>query len=129
MIGIRYPDAVMSKIGYRTTPTDTAGMPPGIPYIIGNEAAERFTFYGLKGVLVIYMTKHLLTAAGTPDNMTEPQAREWFHAFVASVYFFPLIGALISDGLWGKYTTIIRLSCVYTLGCITLCGGQTREWL
>jgi len=37
---------------YRTTPTDTEDMPKGIPYIISNEAAERFSFYGMKGILV-----------------------------------------------------------------------------
>ena len=40
-------------MAYRTTPSETTGMPPGIPYIVGNEGAERFTFYGLKGVLVV----------------------------------------------------------------------------
>ena len=104
-------------------------MPPGIPFIVGNEAAERFTFYGLKGVLVIYMTQYLLKSGGLADNMSEPDAKGWFHMFVASVYFFPMIGALISDGLWGKYTTIIRLSCIYTLGCMALSAGQTRGWL
>src|SRR6266498_1865474 len=112
----------MASQAYRTKPTDTAGMPPGIPYIVGNEAAERFTFYGLKGVLVIFMTQHLLAAGGTKDVMNETDAKEWFHHFVAAVYFFPLLGAIISDGIWGKYRTIIRLSCVYTLGCLALAG-------
>ena len=34
---------------HRTAPSQTeTGMPPGVPYIIGNEAAERFSFYGMK---------------------------------------------------------------------------------
>lgn len=101
-------------------------MPPGIPYIIGNEAAERFTFYGLKGVLVVYMT---MTMGGLPDPLKEDEAKGWFHLFVASVYFFPILGGIISDALWGKYTTIIRLSCVYTLGCMAVAGIQTRTGL
>ena len=36
-----------------------------IPYIITNEAAE-FSFYGMKGILVIFMTKYMLDAAGNP---------------------------------------------------------------
>ena len=32
-----------------------------IPYIIGNEAAERFSFYGMKGILTIFMTKYLFS--------------------------------------------------------------------
>ena len=34
-------------------------MPPGIPYIIGNEAAERFSFYGMRSILTLYIAKHL----------------------------------------------------------------------
>ena len=39
-------------------------MPSGIPYIVGNEAAERFSFYGMKSILTIFVTKHLLDASG-----------------------------------------------------------------
>jgi proton-dependent oligopeptide transporter, POT family len=113
-------------MAYRTTPTETTGMPPGIPYIIGNEAAERFTFYGLKGVLVIFMTQYLMGKGGALAPMQDEEAKGYFHLFVASVYFFPILGGIISDALWGKYTTIIRLSIVYTLGCMALAGDQTR---
>ena len=41
---------------FRTHPTDSARMPPGIPYIVGNEAAERFSFYGMKAILAVFMT-------------------------------------------------------------------------
>ena len=44
---------------YRTAANDTDKMPPGIPFIIGNEAAERFSFYGMRTILVIFMTKYL----------------------------------------------------------------------
>ena len=113
-------------MAYRTTPSETTGMPPGIPYIVGNEGAERFTFYGLKGVLVIFMTQYLLGKNGILAPMQEEEAKGYFHLFVASVYFCPLIGGVISDALWGKYTTIIRLSIVYTLGCLALSADQTR---
>jgi POT family proton-dependent oligopeptide transporter len=116
-------------MAYRTAPTETTGMPPGIPFIIGNEGAERFTFYGLKGVLVIFMTQYLLGKGGVLAPMQEEQAKGYFHLFVASVYFCPLLGGIISDALWGKYTTIIRLSIVYTLGCIALAADQTRTGL
>ena len=44
---------------YRTAPEARDDMPPGIPYIVGNEAAERFSFYGMKGILTIFMIKYL----------------------------------------------------------------------
>lgn len=101
-------------------------MPPGIPYIVGNEAAERFTFYGLKGVLVIFMTKYLLNSSGALAPMTDEEAKTYFHLFVGSVYFCPMLGAILSDGFLGKYRTIIWLSLVYSLGCVALAANQTR---
>ncbi|MEE2972241.1 MAG: MFS transporter [Planctomycetota bacterium] len=106
----------MSK--YLTAPTNTSGMPGGIPYIIGNEAAERFSFYGMKGVLVVFMTSYLFLLPGSLTNepMPGPEAIEKYHTFTAWVYLTPIFGALISDIFLGKYLTIIILSLVYCLG-------------
>jgi POT family proton-dependent oligopeptide transporter len=101
---------------YRETPVESARMPGGIPFIIGNEAAERFSFYGMKGILTIFMTKHLLDASGAAAFMNEEEAKATYHLFTAAAYFFPLVGSLISDILWGKYKTIIILSLGYCLG-------------
>lgn len=91
-------------------------MPAGVPYIVGNEAAERFSFYGMKTVLAIFMTQHLLTAAGQPDYMTDAEASKWIHEFNTAVYFFPIIGAVLSDWLFGKYPMILWVSLLYCLG-------------
>ncbi|MFM8706325.1 MAG: POT family MFS transporter [Planctomycetia bacterium] len=106
--------------GFATHPSATTGMPPGIPYIVGNEAAERFSFYGMKTILVVFMTQFLHSAAGGPDFMTEPESREWMHLFVASAYFFPIIGGIVADAFLGKYLTILLLSIVYCLGHLCL---------
>jgi len=119
---------------YRTAPLDTDRMPPGIPFIIGNEAAERFSFYGMKTILAVFMTQYMLSATGTPNYMTETEAREWVAWFVASAYFFPVLGALIADALLGKYRTIMILSMVYCLGhaalaCIDLPSAALQATL
>lgn len=101
---------------YRTSPEALTTMPPGIPYIVGNEAAERFSFYGMKAILVVFMTQHLLDITGQPDPMGEVQAKIWFHNFVTAAYFFPIVGAVISDWLFGKYRTIMALSLLYCVG-------------
>lgn len=106
----------MAEKEYLTVPPEMDKMPPGIPYIVGNEAAERFSFYGMKTILALFMTKFLLDAEGQPDYMTDEQASEVIHLFVASVYFVPVIGAVIADWLFGKYKTILGLSIVYCLG-------------
>lgn len=95
-------------------------MPRGVYYIIGNEAAERFSFYGMKAILMIFMTKYILDSQGQEAFFTGPKASEWYHYFVAAVYFFPLLGALLADLFLGKYKTIIGLSIVYCLGHLVL---------
>jgi len=91
-------------------------MPGGIPYIIGNEAAERFSFYGMKAILLIFMTDYLL--------MSQSDASDWTHTFIIGVYAFPIIGALLSDIFFGKYRIIIWLSLVYCLGHAVLALGD-----
>jgi POT family proton-dependent oligopeptide transporter len=123
---------------YRHTPENTAGMPKGIPFILGNELAERFSFYGMKAILTVYMTKHLLDASGNPDVMSDEEAKSIYHLFTAAAYFFPILGSLLADILLGKYLTIIVLSLGYCFGHGFLALGDTgagaallspREWL
>jgi proton-dependent oligopeptide transporter, POT family len=123
-MGIRYWLAGMPR--YRSAPLDTDRMPPGIPFIIGNEAAERFSFYGMRGILVPFMTAQLLARDGTLATMGESEATGWFHLFVWAVYLTPLMGAILADYAWGKYRTIIRLSIVYCLGHLALALDATR---
>ncbi len=85
--------------------------PKGIPYIIGNELAERFSYYGMKAILVVFMTQYLMRS-GRLAPMNDNEATTWFHLFSMANYFFPIVGAIISDVLWGKYKTIIILSVV-----------------
>ncbi len=101
-------------------------MPGGIPYIIGNEAAERFSFYGMKTILTVFMTRYLVDSTGALAAMTEERAKFWFHAFTFAVYFTPFFGALLSDYLLGKYRTIVSLSIVYCLGHLALAMDDTR---
>jgi proton-dependent oligopeptide transporter, POT family len=121
-------------MSYRTSALDTDRMPPGIPFIIGNEAAERFSFYGMRTILVVFMTKYLWLMdqqAGTA--MGQSEAVEHYHSFTGWVYFTPLIGALLADIFLGKYRTIILLSLVYCLGHATLAFmghfGNSGWWL
>jgi POT family proton-dependent oligopeptide transporter len=104
-------------------------MPPGIPYIVANEAAERYSYYGMRAILVVFMTRFLMSSQGQLDLMTEEQAKTWFHGFVTAVYFFPIVGAIISDAYLGKYRTIIALSIVYCMGHLALALDDTRTGL
>lgn len=105
---------------------ETEGMPRGIPYIIGNEAAERFSYYGMRTILVVFMTQYLVSRNGQLATMTDAEATGWYHMFMSANYFFPILGAFVSDIFWGKYKSIMRLSIVYCLGHLALALDETR---
>lgn len=121
---------------YRSVPEETAGLPKGVKYIIGNEAAERFSFYGMRTILVVFMTKylHYMVDGEVGTEMSDARANEYYHNFVAATYFFPILGSFLSDVLIGKYRTILSLSIVYCLGhlALALMGGaglEPSQWL
>lgn len=103
-----------------------AKMPSGISYIIGNEAAERFSYYGMKGILTIFMTKYLVDHTGVLDVMSDEDAKFWVHFFQFSLYILPIAGSFLADALIGKYKTIMWLSIVYCLGHLALALDETR---
>src|SRR6476660_1744775 len=100
----------MGKHTYLTTPIKTDKMPPGVPYIISSEAAERFSSYGMRSILAVFMTQHLLAPDGQTLLMTHDQGDAWYHTFVSAVYFLPLLGAFLADALVGKFWTVMSLS-------------------
>lgn len=121
-------------MSYRTSPADLEGVPPGVPHIIGNEAAERFSFYGMKAVLAVFMVQYLHLMDGLGGAvMNEAEATANVHLFNGMVYLTPFLGALLADVFWGKYRTIIALSIVYCCGHAALAGmgvfGNSPGWL
>ena len=92
----------------------TDRMPRQVPYIIANEAGERFSFYGMRNILTPFLVSTLLLYA--PEAERAGIAKDVFHTFVIGVYFFPLIGGWVADRFFGKYPTILWLSLVYCAG-------------
>ncbi|MEO7851974.1 MAG: oligopeptide:H+ symporter [Rubrivivax sp.] len=92
----------------------TGRLPKQIPYIIGNEACERFSFYGMRNILTPFLVTSLLLSYPLAERAGI--AKEVFHTFVIGVYFFPLLGGWLSDRFFGKYNTVFWLSLVYVAG-------------
>jgi len=100
--------------------TQKKKFPSQVKYIVGNEAAERFSFYGMRSILVVYMIEYLA--------MATHEAKSIYHLFMTVSYFTPLFGAWLADRYLGKYKTIIYLSFFYCLGHATIAifeGSQT----
>ena len=102
-------------------------LPAQSKYIVGNEACERFSFYGMRSILVAYMTGMLL--------MSKNEATEVVHLFIACTYLLPLLGAWLADRFLGRYRTIISISLFYCLGNAVLAMAdfagdvETRKWI
>lgn len=96
--------------------------PNGIPFIVGNEGAERFSFYGMRAILYVYLTSLYLQFADelsvAPElaGVAKAHATQTMHLFMAGVYAFPMIGAIMADRLLGKFNVIFWLSLVYCAG-------------
>jgi len=82
--------------------------PKHIGFIIGNEFCERFSYYGMRSVLLLYLRNYLKWDDDTSTSV--------YHAFTVLAYFFPVLGGIIADSYWGKYKTIVILSIVYVFG-------------
>ncbi|XP_060564835.1 peptide transporter family 1-like [Ruditapes philippinarum] len=96
--------------------------PYSVFFILSNEFCERFSYYGMRAVLVLYLTRWL--------SFEENQATSIFHAFSMMCYAMPLLGAVIADGYLGRYRTILYLSCVYLVGnlVLSLTALPPAEW-
>lgn len=95
-----------------------AGWPTQLPFIIANEACERFSFYGMRNILTPFLMTVLLLSI--PEPLRAGEAKDIFHSFVIGVYFFPLLGGYLADKWLGKYRTILYLSLLYCVGHLCL---------
>ncbi|HZY39665.1 MAG TPA: POT family MFS transporter [Mucilaginibacter sp.] len=92
--------------------------PKAVPFIIGNEAAERFSYYGLRSILVTFLVAQFYNhdKIASLTTTAEAKANEVTHLFVTLSYFMPLVGGILADWYFGKYKVILWISMVYCLG-------------
>ncbi|NXT34023.1 S15A1 protein, partial [Pelecanoides urinatrix] len=95
------------------------GYPLSIFFIVINEFCERFSYYGMRAVLVLYF-KYFLQ---WDDNLSTAI----YHTFVALCYLTPILGALIADSWLGKFKTIVSLSIVYTIGQAVMAVSSVND--
>ncbi|CAL8289721.1 unnamed protein product [Lota lota] len=88
------------------------GYPLSIFFIVVNEFCERFSYYGMRAVLVLYFRYFL--------RWDDDLATSIYHTFVALCYLTPILGAIVADSWLGKFKTIVYLSIVYTLGQVVM---------
>jgi proton-dependent oligopeptide transporter, POT family len=95
----------------------TARHPPGLYILFFAELWERFSFYGMRALLVLYLTKELL--------FSDQQAYGVYGAYGALVYTTPLIGGWLADHYLGYHRAIILGGLLMALGHLCLSLGHS----
>ena len=110
-----YTEEIRTKEEEAMKPNDTKPKdkyPKSVFLIISNEYCERFSYYGIRTVLFIFLTNFI--------KLEQDSAIAIYHAFTVVCYFTPVLGAILADGYIGLYKTILSLSILYFVGEIIL---------
>lgn len=102
-----------------SAPPSSSG-PPCVRNIVGNELCERYSYYGLRAILVLFATNQLGFSDADAVSLSS------YSSSVA--YFMPLIGGFVADSYLGKYNTIFYFSWVYVAGSILLACSAINNW-
>jgi len=106
----------MTQENWKTSPDhENTGWPKGVPYIVGNEMCERFSYYGMRAILTVHLVS-LYVLTGQAEQVAKDNATATYHLFAGAVYAFPMLGAILADRFFGKYRTIFWLSLMYCVG-------------
>jgi POT family proton-dependent oligopeptide transporter len=97
-----------------TQVTASKGHPTGLYILFATEMWERFNYYGMRAILVLFMTKALLFDKAFASNL--------YGSYTGLVYLTPLIGGFIADRYWGSQRSIIAGGIVMAIGEFILFG-------
>lgn len=109
----------VSKIDPDTLPT-LFGHPTGLYTLFFAEMWERFSFYGMRALLLLYMIKGFL-------GFNDKDANAVYGAYTALIYMTPLFGGMIADRMLGKRTAVIIGGLLMAMGHL-LMMIQTELW-
>jgi POT family proton-dependent oligopeptide transporter len=117
------------------------GHPKGLAYLAFTEAWERFSYYGMQTLLVLYMV-HQLLLPGHIENIAgfapfraviehghpmsnQALASAVFGLYAGLVYFTPFFGGILADRVLGRRRTIILGACLMALGHFLMAFDQS----
>ena len=82
-----------------TVPSTSNGHPKGLYVLFVTEMWERFSYYGMRALFVLFMTKALL--------IDKALASDIYGSYTGLVYLTPLIGGYMADRYWGNRKSIV----------------------
>ncbi len=112
---------------------DLFGHPRGLTFLFTTEMWERFSYYGMRALLVLYMTKYLLIdghadaavgLAGLESLLeavfgrldVQPLASQIYGLYTALVYLTPIFGGLLADRVLGRRRTVVLGAVLMAIG-------------
>src|SRR5665213_4399822 len=104
--------------------SEVFGHPRGLTFLFTTEMWERFSYYGMRSLLVLYMTKYLLLSdhAGNVTGLltvkraleslfgpldVQPLSSQIWGLYTGLVYFTPMLGGLLADRVLGRRRTVV----------------------
>ena len=97
----------------KSSDTYFLGHPKGLVTLFLTEMWERMSFYGMRGLLVLFMTREI-TDGGM--DLSAPEAMAIYGVYGASVYFLCVPGGWIADKIFGAQRTVLFGAIIITLG-------------
>ncbi|MBC6989784.1 peptide MFS transporter [Hymenobacter sp. BT491] len=107
-----------SAVREQAPPAASTGHPKGLYLLFATEMWERFSYYGMRAVLVLFLTKAMM--------MDKAFASKFYGGYTSLVYLTPLIGGYISDRYWGNRRSILTGGLLMALGQFTLFASASN---
>ena len=126
-------DSASSIGAERAAPAEIFGHPRGLTFLFTTEMWERFSYYGMRSLLVLYMTKYLLLPEHSGDVRglltvksaletifgpfdIQPLSSQIWGFYTGLVYFTPILGGLLADRVIGQRRTVIIGAVLMAIG-------------
>jgi POT family proton-dependent oligopeptide transporter len=126
-------DSASSIVVDRAAPAEIFGHPRGLTFLFTTEMWERFSYYGMRSLLVLYMTKYLLLPEHSGDVRglltvksalegifgpldVQPLSSQIWGLYTGLVYFTPILGGLLADRVLGQRRTVIIGAVLMAIG-------------
>jgi POT family proton-dependent oligopeptide transporter len=112
---------------------DFLGQPKGLSFLFATEMWERFSYYGMRALLVLYMVKYLLQPGAVEGVIgfgavravleavfgplaIQPLASQIYGFYTGLVYLTPIFGGLLADRVWGHRRTVVTGAVLMAIG-------------
>jgi len=110
-----------------TSAGDFMGHPKGLFLLFGTELWERFSYYAMRAILVLYLVDRVQAEGGHGLGFTEPDALRLYGWFTGLVYITPLIGGWLADNFLGQRKAILLGGALMAAGQFLL--GTPHAWV